>query len=98
MRQDILLDLIYDKNFKKTLTYMRRYKAYLQNGITYENLYNILSYDYKIYLMKNMKTKNEKNIFILNEITNISTNIISHEDAMCKFKALTLARDIVYEK
>ena len=103
MRKESLLELLYSKNLKKTLKYMRRYEAYMRNGISYEELYMIMEYDYKLYLETHAK-KNMLNIltpdaiFRYNELCNISTNITSNDDAMCKIKALSLAKENIDEE
>lgn len=97
MNKKTLLEILYAKHFKKTLTYMRRYEAYMKNNISYEELYQMMEYDYKIFLETKLKKDmiditSENAIFKLNELNNISTNITSIDDAICKFKALSLAK------
>ena len=102
MKKQTLLELLYAKNFKMTLRYMRLYEAYMRNGISYDQLYNIMEHDYKVYLEKQKQKEeiditSENAILRLNELDNISTNITSDEDAICKFKALSLANENLNE-
>ena len=102
MNKESLLELLYAKNFKMTLKYMRRYEAYMRMGMTYHQLKQMMEYDYKVYLEVIEKRNNiditSKNAVIkLNELENISTNIESQEDALCKFKALALANENINE-
>lgn len=79
MNKKSLFELLYCKNFKKTLKYMRKYQAYMSNGIDYEQLHELMKYDYKLFLTQSNN--------------NVITNITSKEDAECKFKALSLAKE-----
>lgn len=96
MNNDILLQILYAKNYKNTLKYLRQYEKLMKNGVSYEQLLQLMEYDYEVFLKKENK-KDEVDItspnavFEINEINNISTNIESKEDAICKFKALSLA-------
>ena len=96
MNRKILFELLYAKNFKKTLFYMRRYEAYMRNGISYDKLHQMMEYDYKVYLETKLKKdnidmKSKYAISKLEELSNITTNITSTDDAICKFKALKFA-------
>ena len=84
MNKKALLELLNSNDFRKTLKYMRRYQAYMRNGISYDELHQMMEYDYRVFLESKLKKGFKKDV---------STNITSREDAKCKFKALTLARD-----
>lgn len=97
MKKKTLLEILYAKHFRKTLTYIRRYEAYMRNNISYEELYQMMEYDYKVFLETKFKKEmvdltSENAIFKLHELDNVSTNIKSIDDAVCKFKALSLAK------
>ena len=103
MNKKSLLELLYDKNFRLTLKYMRRYSSYMRNGIDPDLLSQILEYDYELYIEKQYKKRmvditSSNAVYKLNEIENISTNIQSTEDALCKFKALSLAKENLFEE
>ena len=102
MNKESLLELLYAKNFKMTLNYMRRYEAYMRMGMTYDQLKQMMEYDYKVYLETQAEKEavditSENAIIKLHELDNVSTNITSHDDALCKFKALALANENIDE-
>ncbi|MBQ9023771.1 MAG: hypothetical protein IJ105_00960 [Bacilli bacterium] len=103
MNKKNILELLFAKDWKKTLKYIKKYETYMRNGISYEQLRNIMQYDYKVFLEKEFKkdiidlTK-ESAIYQIIELDNIYTNIKSRDDATCKFKSLTLAKENIDEE
>lgn len=57
-----------EENRKKLLKYMRRYQAYLQNGISYKQLYMLMAYDRALCFKKIVEHKSivptNSNLFI----------------------------------
>lgn len=102
MTDETLISVLYANDLNKTLELMKVYKDYLLNGIPYEDLLFMMDYDYKVYLEKQSKkkqinTSDDSNIFKLNQIEQDSSNIESEKDALCKYKALKLAQDLIFE-
>ena len=60
---------------------VEEYLEYLKDGISFEELYSIMKYDYDLFL--------EKEAGIIDRRTD--TNIVSFDDAEMKFKALKKA-------
>ena len=102
MSEETLLEILYAKNLKKTLKLMREYEQILKSGVTYEQMLDMMTYDYELYRSKEKKLSSiditdTNAIFKKNEIESIQTNIESKEDALCKIKALSLAKANLYE-
>ena len=91
--------LFYIGNLKakeKMLYYAKKYELYLKDGISYNQLIMMLDYDYRLFLKTKENKNNSNDEFEYNELCNISTNIESNSDAICKMQALILARKNLY--
>ena len=81
---------------KKLLKYMRRYQAYLQNGITYKQLYALMYYDQALCFRKIAKHDS-----IIPTTANLITPMIRAEEKGLKFgkeeiMELTLEKEIKF--
>ena len=82
--------------------YAKKYEEYLENGISYKNLYRLMDYDWilchhKYFIERYVFTDKRREYreaeeIKNNTILNLETNMISQRDASQKMQALRLAR------
>lgn len=86
-------------NIKEREMYTKIYEGYLQSGISYEQLYMLMYYDYLLCFKKYEEAKTEEDeIEYYNKYCNLQTNMKSLRDAKRKMYALSIAKGNLEEK
>ena len=92
------LEELNKKYFELILKYKKEYDLLIKKGISYEQLRSFIETDYNIFLKKQEKIKSidpfdEDAGYRLYDAEQITTDIKSESDAICKYKALQLVKD-----